>query len=89
MSNVSATSARTPDNQVLRLVAGLLIGFSLGVDVTGWFRKQLFGFVRLRCTLRSFLSLSLPGGKNGRARRLPTQIFKSRQSITASVASTI
>jgi cytochrome c biogenesis protein CcdA len=45
MSNVSATSARTPDNQVLRLVAGLLIGFSLGVDVTGWFPQAA---IRLR-----------------------------------------
>jgi len=45
MSNVSATGARTRDNQVLRLVAGLLIGFSLGVDVTSWFPQAA---IRLR-----------------------------------------
>jgi hypothetical protein len=42
MSNLTAIRARTWDNHVLRLFAALLLGFSLGVDVTRWFPQAAF-----------------------------------------------
>jgi hypothetical protein len=42
MSNVTATRKEIRGTQWLRIVASLLLGFSIGVDVTRWHAESAF-----------------------------------------------